>query len=239
MCRAAVSNSARSGTNPTISLHVLRFRFHLHHVIGAVERRLLGVDEIHRDLSLSVHFETESFHVAQAARRSTDGFGDRLRDAQVRRGSEVDVVCDEERARADRHRAGRWVNLVRAEIRSTIRRAGVHLVPNALELTAANIGQVLTIGTGRGALVQKDWNLELLAHALAERSGEDDAILHRRALERNERDDVRRAHPRMLAGVVIQVDVLPRRFDSGERRVHRVLDGNDKSDDGAVVRLIR
>jgi len=39
----------------------------------------------------------------------------------------------------------------------------------------------------------------------------------------------------MLARVVIQVDVLARRFDAGERRVDRIFDRNDKRDDRTVV----
>ena len=77
-----------------------------------------------------------------------------------------------------------------------------------------------------------------LAHALAERAGEGDAVLHRRAFERNERHDVRRAHARMLARVRREIDAVARDGDAGERGVDRVLDRRDEGDHRAVVRLV-
>ena len=48
--------------------------------------------------------------------------------------------------------------------------------------------------------------LELAPDALAELAREGDAVLHRRALERDEGDDVGGAHARMLARVRVEVD---------------------------------
>src|SRR4051812_17626639 len=93
----------------------------------------------------------------------------------------------------------------RSEIGKTIAVRLGHRVANALELTAANVGEILAIGTRRRALVEEDRNLELTADARGEGPGKSDAILHRRALERNERNDVGGAHPRVLAAVLRQV----------------------------------
>ena len=141
--------------------HALRLGLHLHHVVGAVERRLLGVDEIHRHLRLAVDLEAEPLHVAQTAGRAAHGLRDVLGDGEVRRRAEVDVVRDEKRPRADRGGAGGRVNARRAEVGLSRRGAGVHLVANALELAAADVGEVLARGRGRRALVEEDGNLEL------------------------------------------------------------------------------
>ena len=67
---------------PTISLHVgvdaKGRRFGADGFEGAMQRRLLGVDEIHRHLRLAVDLETERLDVAQAARRAAHGLGDLL-----------------------------------------------------------------------------------------------------------------------------------------------------------------
>src|SRR5262245_44931006 len=95
-----------------------------------------------------------------------------------------------------------------AEVGFARRRTGFHLVANSLELAAADVGEVFARGGRRGALVQEHWNLELAADAFAERAREDDAVLHRRSLERDEGNDVGRAHARMFARVMIEIDLL-------------------------------
>src|SRR4030095_15136849 len=72
--------------------NAVRLGFHLHHVVRAVEWRLLDVDEVHGDLRLAIHLEPEALHVPKSARRPSDRLRDFLRDGQVRRGAEVDVV---------------------------------------------------------------------------------------------------------------------------------------------------
>ena len=73
------------------------------------------------------------------------------------------------------------------------------LLADLLELAAPNVGEILAHGTRRRALVEEHGNAELLADALAERAREGDALLHRRALERNEGHDIGGAHARMRA----------------------------------------
>ena len=56
------------------------------------------------------------------------------------------------------------------------------LVANALELAAADVGEILAIGARGGALVEEDGDPELAPDALAELAREGDAVLHRRCL---------------------------------------------------------
>src|SRR5215217_7284970 len=107
------------------------------------------------------------------------------------------------------------MNFCGSKIRSAIRRAGVHLVANSFELAASHVGQVLPLGTRGGPLIQEDWNLELSSHAVTDCASENDAVLHRRALERDEGHDVGRTHARMLASVVIEIDSLTRGANAG------------------------
>src|SRR4051812_48065354 len=71
-------------------------RFHLHHVVHARQWRLLGVDEIHRYLGLSIDFEAKTLHVPEAAAEPAHGLRHFLRDRKVCLVAEVDVVGDEE-----------------------------------------------------------------------------------------------------------------------------------------------
>ena len=119
--------------------------------------RLLGVDEVHGHLRLPVDFETESLHVAQSTGRSADGLGDFLRDGDVFRVAEVDVVRDEEWASADGDGARGGMDALRAEIRLAIR-VPADVVAQPLELAASNVGQVLAFGTRGGALVENTKN---------------------------------------------------------------------------------
>src|SRR5437763_1790442 len=89
-------------------------------------------------------------------------FGDVLRDLEVRRRAEVDVVGDEEGTRADRDCPSCWMDAIGSEVRHA-RRVLSDLCPEAFELPAANVGEVFTLGSRRRALVEKDGNLQLAA----------------------------------------------------------------------------
>src|SRR5262245_6519129 len=111
------------------------------------------------------------------------------------------------------------MNPRRTEVGNAIRRALDHLFPNSLELAAPDVGEIPASRTLGGAIVQEDRDLQLFSHAFTELFGEDDAILHRRALEGNERDDVGRPHAGMLAAVRVEIDPVARGANSGEGRV--------------------
>ena len=106
----------------------------------------------------------------------------------------------------------------RPEVGRALRRRA-DVVANALELAATHVGEILAVGARGGALVEEDGDAELAPDALAELARERDAVLHRRALERDERDDVGGAHARVLARVRVEVDQPLRLADAGEGRV--------------------
>ena len=91
---------------------------------------------------------------------------------------EVDVVGDEERARPDRDRPGRRVQLRRAEVGLAAALADLRL--EALVLAAPDIGELLAIGPRGRPRVQVDRQLVAGRDALAEGAGELDAGVHRR-----------------------------------------------------------
>ena len=95
------------------------------------------------------------------------------------------------------------------------------LLAQTLEFSTANVGQILARGRRGGALVEIDGNLQLAADPLAECARQRDTVFHRRAFERDERHDIRRANSRMLARVLTEVDSLRRSLDSGERCLDR------------------
>ena len=57
-------------------------------------------------------------------------------------------------------------------------------------------------------------------------------------MDRDDRDDVRGADPRVRADVQAQVDPVPRAHDSGEQRVDELLVAADEREDRAVVVLV-
>src|SRR5947209_17097074 len=104
------------------------------------------------------------------------------------------------------------MNLVGTEI-GFARRILSQLLSQPLELAPAHIGQILARGRCCRSLVQVYRNLQLASDALTELTRECDAIFHRRALERNERDDVGGTDPRVFAAVLTEIDALRRRLD--------------------------
>src|SRR5215213_3098401 len=124
------------------------------------------------------------------------------------------------------------------EVRRALGRAA-DVVAQPLELAAPDVGEILAVGTRRGALVEEDRDAELAADALTELARERDAVLHRRSLERDEGDDVGRAHAGMLAGVARQIYLVYGFSDSSEGRIGHHADVGDEGDDAAVVARVR
>ena len=121
-------------------------------------------------------------------------------------GVEVDVVGDEERPRPDGDGAGRRMQPRRSEV--GLAAALADLAAQALVLPAADVGQLLALGPGRGARIQVDRDLEPGRDPLAERARQVDAGIDRRVAERDERDDVDRADAWVLALVGVHVDLV-------------------------------
>ncbi len=217
--------------------HALGLGFHLHHVEGAVDGSLLGVHEVHRDLGLPIHFEAETFHIAQTAGGSANGFGDALGHGQVLGGTEVDVVRHEEGPGADGGDAGGGVHAFGTEV-GLARRDPADLVADSLELSAAHVGEVLALGARRGAFVQVDGDLEFGCGAHAKIAGKGDAVLHRGAFEGDERHDVGGAHARVFAGVLGEVDVVAGRAHAGKRGIDGPVEWGDEGDHTAIVGIV-
>ena len=80
-------------------------------------------------------------------------------------------------------------------------------VAEALVLAAAHVGQLDPVGPGRGRRVQVDGEVEAGRDPAPEVAGEVDALVERRVAQRHERDDVDGADPRVLAGLLLHVDL--------------------------------
>ena len=165
-CRnhSAACSRASLGIRPTISLETgndaVARGLALHEFEDAVDRRLLEVGQVHRDLGHAAHQESRALDEAQAAGRKAHGLGDLLRNGDVGR-VEKDVVGDERLARAHHGRAGGGMDARLAEI-GLARGVGGNFVANALELAAADVFKILALGRGGGGFVEIDRNLEAL-----------------------------------------------------------------------------
>src|SRR5215831_3036397 len=110
------------------------------------------------------------------------------------------------------------MNLSGAEVGVT-RRIRSDFVPEGLELATANVGEVFPIRTRCCTLVEVNRNLQLAADAIAKAPGERDAIIHRRALERNEWHDVSGTESWVLTGVDREIDEVACLRNAGVRSV--------------------
>ena len=209
-----------------------------HHVVGPVQGGLVGVDQVHRHLSLTVDLQSETLDVPQTTARPTNRLRDILRHLQVLRTSEVHVVRDEERSRTDDRRAGGRVNGAWTEVR-VAGGVGADLGAGELEPTAADVDQVRPFRAGRRPLVEVDGDAELVADPASECLGERDAVVHRGALQRNERADVRRTDARVLTLVRGEVDELLRLGDAAESGLDGHVGRCDERDDRPVVAGVR
>src|SRR5687768_6470328 len=84
-------------------------------------------------------------------------------------------------------------------------------VAATLEFTLARVGGAPAFRARRSRSVGEARSLELASDPRAETPRELDALLHAHVLDRDERNDVGRVHPWMLAGVLAEIDELLRR----------------------------
>src|SRR6516165_7173216 len=99
-----------------------------------MNRRLLEVGKVHRDLRHAAHQESRTFYKAHSTRREPHRLRDLLRNLDV--GSvQKHVVSDQEFPSAHHRCAGCWMHARLTEVRSAsrIRR---NLIANALKLPA-------------------------------------------------------------------------------------------------------
>ena len=179
-----------------------------------VQRRGLVVLDVHADLRVTGarQREAERANTPEAAVLLADHGRDRARDLHVV-GSQVDVERDQRPPRADDHAARAWVEPCGAEIRRQL--PGVDA---PLQLTATTAAEQGGPTAGRQLAVQEDRQLELRADAFPHFTCDCARAIAFACLERDDRDDVGRADPRMRALVPTQVDSLARARDAGEQR---------------------
>ena len=111
-------------------------------------------------------------------------------------------------------------------------------IAQAFELSSADVGQPLALGSARGPGVQEDGNAQVAARALGELHRERDALIHRDVAYRHERYHVRGAHARVLAGVGREIDARRRHLHGPKRRLDGGRRRRDEREHRAVVRRV-
>lgn len=179
--------------------------------------RSSDVEQVHRDLDTAERrqLDAQRLHPGQAAVPLADGMGDGAGERKVS-GVQLDVPRDEEGASAgDRGpRGGMWAR--RAELRAAI--VPRERIRESLEARPPDVRQDASVWSARRLGVEEHRQPIPFREPCAEVLGKGDACLHRGPADRYERDDVQRAHPRVTAMLVAQVD--PRDRLGGER-LHR------------------
>ena len=112
------------------------------------------------------------------------------------------------------------------------------IVAQPFEFSATHVGEILARGRGGGTLVEVDRYAELGGHPRAELSGEGDTVLHRGALERDERHHVGGPDARMLTPMRGQIDALLRDRHRREGGRDRRLERGDEGDHRAMMRWV-
>ncbi|MFN8186735.1 MAG: hypothetical protein U0R69_06635 [Gaiellales bacterium] len=200
-----------------------------------VRRRPLPVLEVHAHLDepLARQLEPERAHGGQPPVPLADQAGDLARDLDVT-AAQVDIERDERLANADEHAAGRRVEPGRPSIRRELPRVDPPL--QLLRPAATKEGRAPCLLAQ--AAVQEDGQLELAGEAV----GEGERRRPRPWLvlrpDRDERDDVGGADPRMDALVGTEVDALDRDPDPREQRLDELLARPDEREHRAVVILV-
>jgi hypothetical protein len=163
------------------------------------------------------------------------GGGDLLRDVESV-GGQVDVVGDEGHPRADDRGARGRVRRGRPVIRRPLRR--FHLRSQSFEFAAPDVFEILASGVRRRVLVEIDRDPEPARDVGRRFLRQRHALLHRHAFDRDERHDVDSPEPRVLAGVLTEIDDRERRFIEGEHRLFDRLGVSRESHDRSIVRRV-
>src|SRR5580658_4744896 len=112
-----------------------------------MNRRLLEVGQVHRNLRQPAHQESRTLHKAQSAIREAHRLGNLLRNLHIRSVQE-NVVGDKKLARSDDCSPRRRMHSSLAKIRLA-RRIGRDISPYTLELSSADVLQILPLRRGR------------------------------------------------------------------------------------------
>ena len=186
--------------------HAVALCLAFHEFKGAVHGSLLEVGQVHGNLGHAAHQESRGFDVAQAAGGKAYGLGDLFGYGDVR-GVQKDVVGHEKLARAHHGGSGRGMHAWLTEVRLA-RRVGCNVVTNSLELAATNVLQILPFGRRRRGFVEIDRDLEALPDFGAHVAGHGNAIFNCHAVDGDEGNYISRAHARVRASVLGEVDQL-------------------------------
>ena len=106
----------------------------------------------------------------------------------------------------------------------------------SLEFALPDVREPLPLGSGGRPGVEIDRDLELRCRTLGEPAREPDAVLQRRVPDGNERDDVGRAHARVLSLVLREIDPLQGDPHGSERRLEGSLGRRHECEHRPVVR---
>ncbi len=207
--------------------------FALHEFEDAMDGSLVEVGQVHRDLGEAADEEAGSLDEAQAAAGKAHGFGDFLRDGDIGR-IQKDVVGNEKFARADYGRSGGGMDARLAEI-GAARGVGGDFSADAFELAAANVLQILALGSGGGGFIQIDGNLETLGDFGSDVARHGDAVFNGHAFDRDEGYDIGCTHARMSSLMMGEVDQFGGLACAANGGFLNGLAVADESDDRAIV----
>lgn len=167
----------------TIDRHSHFVASRAHGVVRAVRPDTQGIDEVHAHLRPSVEDEGECSDAV-----TSHLVRDRDEHRTIQRSAKPHVVRDENIAYADAHRSRSWMWSRRAEI-------GASFDPGI----ASNVGKLRLFGT-RGP-IDEHRDVEFVSGPPRELVPRATRIIHRRAAERYERNDVDDTETRMFAVV--------------------------------------
>jgi len=112
---------------------------------------------------------------------------------------------------------------------------GGDFVANALELSAANVFEILTFGRGGGGFIEIDRNLEAAGDFGSDVAGHGDAILEGDAVNGNEGYDVGGTHARVRALVMCEVDQFRSLAGAADGGLLNGFPLANEGDDAAIV----
>lgn len=195
-----------------------------------VQRRRLEVLDVHRDLDEpgAGQVEPERAHAGESSARLADERSDLARRREL--AAQIDVERDQRPPRPDDHSAGSRVKLTRAIVRLELARRD----PSS-ELRRPPAPEERRPPTGRELSVEEDREPELVADTTRERRRRLPRFRQPVGPERDERDDVGGADPRVCAFVAPQIDPLAGALDAFEERRDELVRLTHEREHGPVV----
>ena len=173
-----------------------------------MDRRLLEVGQVHRNLRQSPYQKPRSLDETHPAAGEAHRLGDFLGDLDIRR-TEKHIVSNQKFAGANHCRPSCRVHSGFSEI-GLARRIGGDIGSYTLKLSAPDVLQVLPFWRSGRRFVEVHRNLVALPYLLAHVPRHRYTVFDSHAINGDEWHHVCRAHPRMRALMLGQVDQLGR-----------------------------